>query len=128
MVSLKRAKWWPARGGPWRIVAKVEAADEVPENLPENGAILVGSAKQPKWLVFSCPCRTGHRIMINLDPSNRPRWRIGKGRHLTIWPSIDYSTSELRCHYIIRHGHVIWVPDDRIFLEERNEKRKNAAI
>src|SRR5438874_6766630 len=36
-----------------RIVAVVEAADDVPERLPRNGVVLVGSSTQPKWIARS---------------------------------------------------------------------------
>ena len=46
----------------------VDEADEVPAELPRNNAVLVGTVKT-KWIVFDCPCQTGHRIMLNVDHS-----------------------------------------------------------
>lgn len=89
----------------------VEAADEVPSRLPRNGVVLVGSRERPKWVVFDCPCRTGHRIMVSLDSSHSPHWRIVGDNKLTIWPSFYYRTTVQRCHYVIKHGQVVWVCD-----------------
>ncbi len=68
MANLAKISWWqwlPLVGwlSGWRIVVVVESADEVPQRLPYNGAALVGSTDRPKWIVFDCPCQTGHRIM-----------------------------------------------------------------
>lgn len=98
--------WLPWRR--WRVVATVEAADDVPEALPRRGAVLVGSAAYPKWLVFECPCRKEHRIMVSLDPRNRPCWRVSATRRLTVTPSIDAWRGGTRCHFFIRDGRTVW--------------------
>lgn len=100
-------QWLPLHG--WRVVGTVESADEIPLKLPRNGAILVGSQVKPKWVAFDCPCRTGHRIMLNADRTRRPYWQALDIRRLTLSPSVDYLTSHQRCHYIIRNGRVEWV-------------------
>lgn len=86
----------------------MEAADEVPERLPPNSAVLVGSLNHPKWLVFDCPCNSGHRIMLTLDPSHWPYWKIKNIEKLTISPSIDFRSPARRCHYFIWRGKVEW--------------------
>ena len=109
MAELGRVPWWqwlPVFG--WRIVANVESADEVPKRLPRAGAVLVGPAARPKWIVFDCPCRTGHRIMLTTDRVHSPHWTTTVKGRLTITPSIDYHTATLRCHYFIRNGRVKW--------------------
>jgi hypothetical protein len=100
-------EWIPGRS--WRIVVAVEAADEIPERLPSRGAVIVGSLQQPKWLAFDCPCKSGHRIMVTLDPTHRPHWEIRKTKKLSISPSIDYRTAERRCHYYVTDGKISWV-------------------
>lgn len=99
-------QWFPWR--PWRVVATVDAADDVPATLPPRGAVLVGSTAYPKWLAFDCPCRTNHRVMISLDPRNRPCWRATVGKRLTVSPSIDALQGRRRCHYFIRNGRTVW--------------------
>jgi hypothetical protein len=92
----------------WRVIMQVEAADEVPSELPEYGVVVVGGEQYPRWLVFDCPCGKGHRIMLNLDPSRRPVWRVWR-EPLTISPSIDDVTKTRRCHFFLRRGRVYWV-------------------
>ena len=99
---------WP---GKWRIAEVFDAADLVPEKLPRNGAVLVGTTQRPKWLVFDCPCRRGHRIMLTLDAAHRPHWKVTDFDNLSLWPSVDYVTDSQRCHYILKDGRVLWVPN-----------------
>jgi len=110
VAKVSSVPWWQwIPGRRWRIVATVEAADEIPQRLPRNGVVLVGSRQQPKWLAFDCPCRTGHRIMVTLDAKHSPHWTISKEQKLTVWPSVDYHVPDRRCHYIIRYGRILWV-------------------
>lgn len=99
-------QWLPFQR--WRIVGAAESADEVPERLPRNGVALVVDAGKTKWIAFDCPCRTGHRIMVNADPARRPHWTLNALAPLTIYPSIDYHGSQRRCHYFIRGGRIVW--------------------
>ena len=102
-------KWLPFQR--WRIVGSVGDADEIPEKVPRNGVVLVGTPEKPKWVVFDCACRRGHRIMLNADAIRRPFWSILSRRRLTIAPSIDYLGQPRRCHYFIRDGKVLWAKD-----------------
>ena len=116
MAILKPIRWWqwlPLPFRPWRVVGHVDAGDEVPRRLPSKGVILVGPTTQPTWVAFDCPCRRGHRLMINLDNRRRPAWRIGAVRPLTISPSIDDIASERRCHFSIRGGKIAWAPNEK---------------
>jgi len=93
----------------WRLVLAVEEADEVPERLPRHEAVLVGPAEKPKWIAFDCPCRQGHRVMLNLDRRRMPVWSLVSQRPLTLSPSIDDYTKG-RCHFFLRQGKIKWVP------------------
>lgn len=95
----------------WRVIGQVGSADEVADQLPRNAVALVGDASRTKWIVFDCPCRTGHRIMLNADPARRPHWTLNQVQRLTISPSIDYRGSGQRCHYFIRSGRIEWARD-----------------
>lgn len=109
MASNMKISWWkwlPFQ--PWRAVGLAESADEVPERLPRNGVALVGTPDKVKWIVFDCPCRSGHRIMLNADPSRAPNWQLNGGWRLTISPSIDFVGDERRCHYFVRTGRILW--------------------
>lgn len=101
-------EWLPHRR--WRIIGTVQAADEVPDYLPRNGIVLVISEEMLKWVAFDCPCRTGHRIMLNTDRRRQPYWRIFKysKNRLTIYPSVDHKEGYKRCHYFIRSGRILW--------------------
>jgi hypothetical protein len=112
MVGVGRIPFWEwIPGRAWRIVAAVEAADEIPDRLPPRGAVVVGSLEKPKWLAFDCPCKTGHRIMVTLDPTHRPHWAIKRIKKLSICPSVDYRAPERRCHYFVINGKIKWVHD-----------------
>lgn len=107
-----KINWWQWRPfQPWRIVGFADSADEVPNRLPRNGIILVGDQRRLKWLVFDCPCRTRHRIMLNADPARRPMWKLSQGGRPTILPSIDYRGQDRRCHYFLRNGRIAWAED-----------------
>lgn len=96
----------------WRIVAHVEAGDFIPEKIPRNGVVVVSRLGLPTWVAFDCPCRTGHRIMVNLDGARRPHWRITSLKPLSISPSFDDVTPERRCHFFLRRGKIQWVAED----------------
>jgi len=114
MADELRIPWWqwlPIFR--WRMLGQVVSADEIPEQLPRNSSVLVGSIEKPKWLGFDCPCRRGHRIVLNFDRSRRPAWALNVSRsgRLTISPSIDYEGDGFRCHYFIQNGRVLWAKD-----------------
>lgn len=108
--------WWLARALPWRrwrVVGHVVAGDEVPEELPYRGVVLVGTTHRPIWAALDCPCRSGHRLMVNLDEKRNPHWRIPSQRPLTLWPSIDFIDHGRRCHFVLNKGAVRWAQDTR---------------
>ena len=93
-------------------LGQVESADEIPDMLPRNTAIVVGAASRPKWIAFDCPCRSGHRIMLNLDTARSPFWRLSQvDGPLSLSPSVNYYDGRRRCHYFIRNGKVDWMGD-----------------
>lgn len=115
MAHITKIPWWqwlPVFG--WRVVMVVDSADEIPQKLPRNSAVLVGSSTRPKWVVFDCPCRSGHRIMLNTDSARSPRWSTTVTGPLTISPSVDYNHPVRRCHYFVRNGRIEWVHDKEI--------------
>lgn len=110
MIKALWLEFWPfAR---WQLVGQVEAADEVPEHLPRRGAVLVGTRKHPKWIAFDCPCQRRHRVLLPLDPRQRPHWRLQAGSPLTLFPSIDALNDRRRCHYFITNGRTVWARDE----------------
>ncbi len=114
MADIIKIPWWqwlPIFR--WRVVGVLESADDIPERLPRNGAVLVGPRTRPKWVAFDCPCRNGHRIMLNTDKARLPYWSITTEGPLTISPSVDYRNFKQRCHYFIRSGRITWVHERR---------------
>jgi hypothetical protein len=111
MAGLNRIPWWRWIPIPWRkwsVVLRVDAADEIPDRLPRASAALVGDDTYPKWLAFDCPCRRGHRVMLNLDRSRKPYWIAKSIRPLTLQPSVNDFTIDTKCHYVVRDGRVKW--------------------
>ena len=96
-----------------RCIAKVESADEIPAELPKNGAVVVVSGSYQKWVAFDCPCSARHRIMLNLDRTRHPSWTVHQltNGNLSIAPSVNYYDGDRRCHYFIRDGQINWVED-----------------
>lgn len=106
MIKISWWQWLPIFG--WRIVGRVEAANDIPEKLPRNAVVLVGDPQRLKWLAFDCPCRTGHRIMVPLDQAAKPHWSIARENPLTVSPSFDSRMKNRNCHFFIRNGRIEW--------------------
>ena len=116
----KLRAWWQSLSLPWRawrIVGHVGAGDEVPDRLPNRGVVLVGAPGSATWAAFDCPCRTGHRLMVNLDRARHPFWRIDSLKPLSIRPSVDDITPGRRCHFVLRGGKIRWAHYDRRVTE-----------
>ncbi len=101
--------WWPFSR--WRVVGVYQDLDDIPDGLPRKGVAIVQAPNLVKWIVFDCPCGTGHRIMLNGDRARRPYWTLHPARLLSVWPSIDFRGSNRRCHYFIRGGRTLWAKD-----------------
>ena len=112
MAGMKKLLLWllslPLLWRPWAIAGYVGAADELPDHLPKKGVVLVGDEGNPTWAAFDCPCRKGHRLIINLDRSRLPVWTIDATKPLTILPSIDDIAPDRQCHFWVRRGRIRW--------------------
>ena len=117
MAGMKKLiDWWQSLPLPWRawrVVGHVVTGDEVPARMPDKGVVLVGSPRSATWAAFDCPCRTGHRLMVNLDRARHPFWSVDSLKPLSIHPSIDDITLERRCHFTVRGGRINWTHYDR---------------
>jgi hypothetical protein len=71
-----------------------------------------------KWLIFRCPCDTGHEIHLNISPRRQPCWTLDPAT-VSIHPSIVAARPERRCHYFIVGGRVRPCTDDRTASESR---------
>ena len=120
-----RRSWWefeqrlPRRR--WYIEGSVEQADDGPGVIPPRRAFLVGNRRHRKWLVFDCPCDSGHRIMLNLDRRRRPFWilRASRRRRITVSPSVAYRGRDRCCHYALSNGRVLWLRPSAIRSDRR---------
>lgn len=90
----------------------VSAPDELPNQLPKKWVVLAGPAEEPTWAALTCPCREGHRILVNLDSRRFPYWLIESNQPLTIEPSLDIVNSNRRCHFFVRNGRIQWIDND----------------
>jgi Family of unknown function (DUF6527) len=93
------------------VTRVVDAAAEIPSEIPTYGAVVVGSSKRPTWIAFDCPCCRGHRVMLNLDYRRYPYWTLAATRPISLRPSIDAMVDGRRCHYFVHRGKVHWIPD-----------------
>lgn len=94
----------------WRVLRDpVPSVLDIPAELPARAAVVVAKGGSEQWLAFDCPCGNGHRVILNLDASDRPSWRISERDRLSVTPSVDEVTLDRRCHYILRKGLVKWV-------------------
>ena len=113
MAKLTEIRRWyeslPLPWRPWRVVDCVAAGDEIPVTLPYRGAVLVGPTRYPTWAALDCPCRTGHRLLINLNSGRNPYWSVRSYSRLSMWPSINASERGKRCHFVLSNGKVQWV-------------------
>ena len=90
-------------------VRYVASPADVPDRLSRRELVVVGTDAFPKWAVFNCPCGRGHRIMLSLQRSHLPHWRLELGGHgPSLWPSV-HSVTAYRCHFWLRDGRVRWV-------------------
>lgn len=96
--------------GRFRVLpATVDSAIDIPDRLARKTAVIVRKGDADVWLAFDCPCRAGHRVMLNLDRRAWPAWTINEPAPLTLVPSVDERTGYGRCHYIIKKGKIRWV-------------------
>ena len=103
--------WWLSLSLPWRkwrIVAYVSAADEIPDELPDRGVVVVGTEQCPTWIALDCPCSAGHRLLVNLDNRRNPHWKISSSYRLSLRPSIDSTVHGRRCHFVLDKGKIRW--------------------
>jgi hypothetical protein len=90
-------------------VARVGPGEDPEREVKRRKLVLVGPAEKPKWLRFSCPCRCGAVIALNLMKSHSPCWtvEVHADGTLTLHPSVDATTCG--SHFWIRRNRIHWV-------------------
>jgi Family of unknown function (DUF6527) len=86
----------------------VERVSDVPE---DTGSFiyLVQRNDRPQWAILDCPCRTGHRLSVNLRLNEQPHWSVRQeGQLVTVHPSLWYK-DQCCSHFWITRNEVRWV-------------------
>ena len=90
-----------------RIVSRMS---DVPEKLDGQAYIVKRNGKD-MWLVFDCPCSSGHKLVLNLSRSRYPFWQTKlKKNVLNVLPSV-WVTDECHSHFFIKNNDVVWARD-----------------
>ena len=109
---LKRVRYLNSRG-------------DLPDPLPTKEILVIGSRSKSRWIVFACPCGSGHDIQLNSDPGRWPLWRLTRslGGRPSIYPSVD-AQGTTRCHFWVRNGHVHWVASETVPVSREAKSRR----
>jgi Family of unknown function (DUF6527) len=101
-----------------RLIPKVDLAAQIvpthpnPEEIKSGKMLIVGGASYQKWACFQCPGGCGESVLLSLNQSQHPRWKVSLdwiGRP-TVYPSVK-QLNECRCHFWIKKGKIEWCPD-----------------
>lgn len=93
------------RHKPYRVVY----TDELPENLEEKVAYVVGECGHLWYVALICPCGCGQLLQMSLYKEGRPRWELyqhGDGTislHPSIWRKVGCCS-----HFFLEHGRIRW--------------------
>lgn len=109
--------WWRRRR---RNAARIDqirnypAVATMPKNLDRHVLALAGDPVT--WAVLHCPCGHGHQLRIRVRPNgNAVVWRVTEtDLGPSLFPSVDFVSSDRRCHFWLDRGRVKWVRDDTI--------------
>ncbi|MGE0490085.1 MAG: DUF6527 family protein [Vulcanimicrobiota bacterium] len=101
--------WWSSRRPNVRY-STILVEDELPRRLSGRRLYIVVEAEFQELAVLTCPCRCGAILYLNLNPDDRPCWRVQLDADGTT--SIEPSIRRLvgcRSHFWFRSGHIEWV-------------------
>lgn len=114
--------WWRVRRRHTRFegCVVIGPTEDPSVNLRGRKLILVGDEHKTKWLQFTCPCRCGAVLSLNLMSSYHPHWSIERHPNdsLSVYPSVDATTCG--SHFWIRRGMIEWVQPMRLHNSESN--------
>lgn len=105
----RRRRWSRPR---YTNVRRYARMSDLPQLPPRRTVVIVGPPEREQWVVFACPCGHQHRIVLNLSAHRDPRWTLTlTDDEVSLSPSIDSKTDQLRCHFWLRAGRVHWAVD-----------------
>jgi hypothetical protein len=103
------ASFWrrlPTKNADFTNLMFVNSMSDIPTNVGKT-IFVVGS--KPKWVIFACPCRRGHRLSIPLMKSVSPHWRLTKhGKTISLWPSVYVAGNPCGSHFWLLKNRVEW--------------------
>jgi len=93
---------------------KTVRLSELPDDLDQRFIYLIGEGGHQWFAAMVCPCGCGKTIYLNLDPNDRPCWKMIEhgGGIVSISPSIHRRVG-CRSHFWVQCGYIIWHGDDR---------------
>lgn len=97
------------------LSAQIVKVHPAPEEILPKQILVVGDAQYRKWACFRCPGGCGEVILLSLNQTQHPSWKITidqLGRP-TIHPSVR-QLNECRCHFFVRQGSIEWCSDTAI--------------
>lgn len=107
--TLRNTWHWVRRRRKYEGVKIVSSRAEIPE-LTGDYLYVVGEAPSFKWVVLDCPCRSGHRIDVNLMSRSYPNWDLSiRGGQATLYPSLDVSDCPIQSHFWLDRNKIHWV-------------------
>lgn len=91
------------------FVSRTVSSHPTPEEIASGEIVIVGDETYRKWACFRCPGGCGEVILLSLNTSRRPSWKV-----ILDWlkrPTLDPSVRQLnecKCHFWVRKGRVEW--------------------
>lgn len=106
--------WWRrCRRNAARInkIRTYPSAAALPAQLGRHVLAIAGDPAA--WAVKECPCGNGQRLQVRIRPhANAAVWDVREhDRGPSIYPSVDFDSSDRRCHFWLNQGRVRWVRD-----------------
>jgi hypothetical protein len=108
---MKLFEWWYRRNKKDKPVKYsgliyLDTFDNLPATL-KNSVYIIGTTMKPKWVVFNCPDKCGHRVEVNLMKSKVPFWiaKITRNK-VSLQPSIVVNSCH--SHFYLVDNRVEW--------------------
>lgn len=102
-----------AEGAPERLtlgaIHRMPSQSAARSLLAEGGdEVVVVERGVPRTVLFNCPDGCGDLVVINVDPTHHPVWRLSvSDARLTLMPSV-WRASGCRSHFIVWRSRIVW--------------------